>query len=57
MWGRPHSPLRALSQMGIIRERGGTGGGRTGYGIITFVQVNLQHSTAASGILTTVGVK
>ena len=56
MWGRPHSPFWAPSQRGRNKRRGG--GGQTGYGTISFIQANLQHSIAASGFLTrTVGVK
>ena len=57
VWGRPHSPFRVLSQRGRNKEKRRRPN-RLWLSTISFIQANLQHSIAASGILTrTVGVK
>ena len=60
VWGRPHSPFWALSWRGrnkkIRKEE--EEAEQVMVSTICFIQANLQHSIAASGILTrTVGVK
>jgi len=60
VWGRPHSPFWALSRKGRnkkIREEEEEAE-QVMVSTISFIQANLQHSIAASGILTRkVGVK
>ena len=60
MWHRPLSPFWASSQTGRSKKRmrGAHKIMVSTLSSISFIQANLQHSIAASGILTrTVGVK
>jgi len=57
VWGRPHFPFCAPSQREEIREEEEEAK-QVMVSTISFIQANLQHSIAASGLLTrTVGVK
>ena len=59
MWGRPHSPFWALSRRGRNKKiRKEVEAERVMVSTIIFIRANLQHSIAASGILTrTVGTE
>ena len=60
VWHRPLSPFWASSQRGRSKKkmRGAKRTMVSTFSTISFIQTNLQHSIAASGILTrTVGVK
>ena len=56
VWGRLHSPFRVLSRRG--RNKKEEKAEQIMVSTISFIQANVQHSTAASGVLTrTVGIR
>jgi len=56
VWGRLHSPFRVLSPRGRNKEE--EEAEQIMVSTISFIQANVQHSIAASGVLTrTVGIR
>ena len=56
VWGRLHSPFRVLSRRG--RNKKEEKAEQIMVSTISFIQANVQHSIAASGVLTrTVGIR
>ena len=56
MWGRLHSPFRVLGPRGRNKEE--EEAEQIMLNTISFIQANVQHSIAASGVLTrTVGIR